>query len=196
MKRLFIIIALALVVGGGSAQNIKFGIITDLHHDIMPDAPERLDAFLKAARKAKVDFVIDLGDFAMVKPENDAIVEQWQNSGIEHYSVLGNHDMDNCTKQEYIKYIGMPSRYYSFEKEGVLFIVLDANNIYRDGKYTPYANANFYIDSEQRAWIDPEQMEWLSEQVKRNFKTVVIFSHQSLENTVNNGTEVQAILEA
>ncbi len=192
---LLALLLVTVITSDAYAQRVKFGIITDIHHDIIPDAPKRLDVFLKAARKANVDFVIDLGDFAMIKQENDAFVEQWKNSGIEHYNVLGNHDMDNCSKEEFMEYVGMKSRYYSFEKRGVLFIVLDANNMKKGEEYIHYKNANFYTNEATHAWIDPEQVEWLDNELKRDFKTIIIFSHQPLDAQVYNGKEIQKMLE-
>ncbi len=195
MKKLILSAILFLAIGSAGAQNLKFAIISDLHHDLVFDAPQRLEKFFEASRKAKVDFIIDLGDFAFAKPENQPIFDQWNNCEFERYNALGNHDMDVTTKEQHMKYAQMKSRYYSFEKEGVLFIVLDPNNINVDGKISPYGNSNFYIDSKQRTWIDPEQVEWLQEEVKRDFKRIIIFSHQSLEVSVANREEVRAILE-
>ena len=44
-------------------QPVTFAAMTDLHLDIMHDGMMRIDAFLDAAQKADVDFIIQLGDF-------------------------------------------------------------------------------------------------------------------------------------
>ncbi|MFI3261838.1 MAG: metallophosphoesterase [Rikenellaceae bacterium] len=178
------------------AQNVTFGIITDIHTDIIHDGLHRLNTFLEVANKNKVDFVIDLGDFAMVKEDNKPFVDIWKNYTGEKYNTLGNHDMDNATKEQFMDFVGMKERYYSFIKNDVLFIVLDCNNLYHEGKYTHYANANFYVDASCRAWVDPQQVEWLKKEIQKDAKHCIIFSHQSLENTVGNREQIQAILEA
>ncbi|MBD5375262.1 MAG: hypothetical protein HDR77_07280 [Bacteroides sp.] len=176
-------------------NEIRFGIVSDLHHDIMHDAPERLNDFLEAAKKNQVDFIIDLGDFCFVKKENRNMVDLWNSYPGEKYHVIGNHDMDNCNKDEYMDFLGIDSRYYSFDKGDFHFIVLDANNLYSDSIYTPYAYGNFYVDMSKREFIDDEQIEWLKSDLINTDKKCIIFSHQCLENTVGNREEIRKILE-
>ena len=176
-------------------KGIKFGIVADIHHDIMHDAPGRLADFLDAAKSNDVDFIIDLGDFCFVKEENRNMVNLWNSFAGDKYHVLGNHDMDNCTKEEYMDFLGIPSRYYSFEKGDFHFIVLDANNLYSDGVFTPYAHGNFYVDMSKREFIDDKQIEWLKNDLKNTDKRCIIFSHQCLENSVGNRETVRKIFE-
>ena len=89
----------------------------------------------------------------------------------------------------------MPGRYYSFDKGDFHFIVLDGNNLYDGGKFTHYAKANYYVDMKKRAFVDPEQMEWLKNDLAATDKKCVLFSHQSIEQAMNNGYEVRQILE-
>lgn len=179
-----------------SAQSVKFAVITDIHPDIMYDGEQRLEDFLQAAKKAKVDFIIELGDFANRKSENQGIVNLWNSFPGDKYHAIGNHDNDVCTKEEYMEFVGLSSRYYSFDKGDFHFIVLDPNNLYQDGKYIPYGHGNFYVDTQMRAHIDPEQMEWLKNDLQNTDKRCILFSHQCLENTVSNREQVRALLEA
>lgn len=193
-----ILLLLLCVLGGISlyAQSVKFAVISDIHPDIMHDGEKRLQDFLNAAEKAKVDFIIDLGDFAQVKKENQVMVDLWNSFSGDKHHVIGNHDADNCTKDEFMKFVGMPSRYYSFDKGDMHFIVLDPNNLYKGGKYIPYAHGNFYVDPSMRAHIDPEQVEWLKKDLQQTDKRCILFSHQCLENTVQNRELIRGILEA
>ena len=43
---------------------IKIGLITDLHHDVMHDGFQRLDAFLKAMKAEQPDAIMQLGHLA------------------------------------------------------------------------------------------------------------------------------------
>lgn len=197
MRRILFLWASIWMIGQMSvAQSVKFAIVSDIHPDIMHDGEKRLQDFLNAASKNKVDFIIDLGDFAFVKSENQLMVDLWYNFPSDKYHVIGNHDMDNCTKEDFIKFVGMPSRYYSFDKGDVHFIVLDANNLRIDGKYKPYSHGNFYVAMDQRDYIDPEQIEWLKKELASTDKHCILFSHQCLENTVSNREQIRAILEA
>ena len=110
--------------------------------------------------------------------------------------MLGNHDLDRYTKEEYVAGLHMPGRYYSFDKGDFHFIVLDGNNLYDGKEYKAYGRANYYVDSKMRAFMDPEQLEWLKKDLAATDKRCIIFSHQSIDTTVNNGSEVRGILEA
>ena len=194
-----ILILLFIIISFSSCQKkretISFAVIADVHQDIIHDAPERLKTFFKAAQDNKVDFVIELGDFCFQKDENIPFRDLWNSYEIDKYNVLGNHDMDICTKEEHMTFLGMQARYYSFDKGDYHFIVLDPNNLFIDGKYIPYANGNYYIDASKRAYIDPEQIEWLKKDLAATDKQCIIFSHQSLEKSVSNGEQVRKILE-
>ncbi|TKG97415.1 hypothetical protein EYV94_03020 [Puteibacter caeruleilacunae] len=163
-------------------ESVKFSFSSDIHKGTVPDANERLSSYLKKVEQLNLDFMIDLGDFCLVSPENRTFVDLWKASPIEKYNVLGNHDMDYGDKEDFMAMVGMDKRYYSFDKGGVHFIVLDPNNLYVDGEYIPYANANFYRSPSERAFIDPPQLKWLKEDLKQTEKHSIVFSHQSFEN--------------
>lgn len=89
----------------------------------------------------------------------------------------------------------MPGRYYSFDKGDFHFIVLDGNNLYDGKEYRHYAKANYYVNPEYRAFIDPGQMEWLKKDLASTHKRCILFSHQSIDTFVKNGKDVRQILE-
>ena len=55
--------------------------------------------------------------------------------------------------------------------------------------------ANYYVDVKMRAFMDPEQMEWLKRDLESTEKRCIIFSHQSIDTFMRNGDEVRQILE-
>lgn len=208
MKRREFISTLSVLTGGLSlsygniASNsiadelITFGISTDIHNDIIHDGEVRLKYYLAEMASRNVDFIIDLGDFCHPVDDSKKFAELWKASPLEKYNVLGNHDMDLGTKTEFMQFVGMEERYYSFDKGKFHFIVLDLNNLKVGEEYMPYANANFYVPSWQRAFIDTEQLEWLKRDLERTNKYSIIFSHQSLdEDESGNAGEVRRILE-
>lgn len=174
---------------------LKFAIASDFHAQDVPDGEERIASFIRAAKDEKVDFIIELGDFCRLDSASQVYLKLWDSFEGDKYHVIGNHDMDNYTPEEYVAGMKMPGRYYSFDKGDFHFIVLDGNNLYDGKEYTHYAKANYYVDPKMRAFIDPEQMAWLKQDLAATDKKCVLFSHQSIEQFLNNGATVRQILE-
>lgn len=42
-------------------------------------------------------------------------------------------------------------------------------------KYTHYSKANYYVNPKMRAFVDPEQMEWLKKDLESTDKKCIIF---------------------
>ena len=110
------VLTLSLPRLGGEAlaaerKPLRFGILTDVHYadrersgtryyrDSLAKVKEAVEAF----RRAKVDFVIELGDLKDTTPQSevtptlrflDDIERTLQSAGTKLYHVLGNHDMD------------------------------------------------------------------------------------------------------
>ena len=197
MKHLFL--SLLVCLGFAACQKemkpVTFAVVSDLHQDIAHDAEERLSTFLRAANDNQVDFIIELGDFCMPKEENKPFLKRWQDYAGEKYMLLGNHDMDNCSKEEVMQFIGMNNRYYSFDKGDFHFVILDPNNIYDGEKYIPYENGNYFGYGEKVSYVDPEQVEWLKKDLQATDKRCIIFSHQSFECSSQNREEIRTIFE-
>lgn len=197
MKHLFLSLFICLGLGASQKETkpVTFAVISDLHQDIAHDAEERLSTFLRVANDNQVDFIIELGDFCMPKEENQPFLKRWQDYAGEKYMVLGNHDMDNCTKEEAMQFTGMNDRYYSFDKGNFHFIVLDPNSIYDGEKFIPYENGNYFGYGEKVSYVDPEQIEWLKKDLLATDKRCIIFSHQSLECSSQNREVIRQIFE-
>ena len=174
----------------------RFAIASDFHAPDIPDGEHRVATFIKAANDEKVDFIIELGDFCRLDSASQVYRDLWNSFPGDKYHVIGNHDMDRYTFEEYTQGMNMPARYYSFDQGDFHFIVLDGNNLFDGKKYTHYARANYYVDAKKRAHIDPEQMDWLKKDLAATNKRCILFSHQSIEEALNNGAEVRKILEA
>ncbi|EAR02034.1 metallophosphoesterase family protein [Maribacter sp. HTCC2170] len=180
-------------------NELNFGIIADVHKDLMPDANRRLEEFISEANQREVDFIIQMGDFCMAEEENTAFMNIWETYKGPKYHVLGNHDMDRHSKKEMLDYWGMPKTYYSYDFQGFHFVVLDANFLFQDGKFIDYEKANFYVDSSLRTFIDDAQIEWFKADLEATKLPTVVFSHQSLwhyEWGVKNRLALQRIMEA
>jgi 3',5'-cyclic AMP phosphodiesterase CpdA len=183
--------ALAFLVGlAGRAQAgdppapITFAVGTDIHKDIMHDADQRLQAFVDAAARAKVDFIVELGDFCQPKKANQGFLDIWNSFKGPRYHVLGNHDMDGGFKRaQTVAFLGMPAQHYSFDVGGWHFVVLDGNDP-DVPKRAGYASR-----------IGNEQLAWLKADLQATQKPTVLFSHQGIESSLRNGAEVRTVLE-
>jgi len=182
-----------------SPKILRFGIVADVHKDLMPDADERLEKFIHEAKNKELDFIIQLGDFCMADKKNSKFLEIWEAYKSPKYHVLGNHDMDRHSKLRAMDFWKMSKPYYSFDSLDFHFIVLDANFLYQDGKFIDYDNSNFYVDDKYRTYINEEQIEWFKSDLDQTKLQTVVFSHQSLWHYqwgVKNRLSLQKILEA
>ena len=179
-------------------KELTFGIVTDVHHSMIPDTMERLETFMVAAEDRNVDFIIQLGDFCHGIRESREFLSLWNQFKKDKYHVLGNHDMDLTSKSTVMEFWGMKKPYYSFIQHGVKFIVLDANFLYVEGVFQDYNKANFYVDDRLRTFVHPEQITWLEQQISNSIEPIIVISHQSLWHYqwgVKNRLEIQQILE-
>lgn len=173
-------------------MSLTFGVFADLHVSIMHDPENRLKAFLDDAQQKKVDFIVHLGDFCSPNDiklshknkgtksyiDSENIIKAFREFPIPHYSVIGNHDLDFCNKEEMANFFGMPNAYYSYDCKDYHFVCLDANFFKKDGEYHDYANSNYY--PHDLPYLPESQMEWLRDDLKSTTKKTILFSHQSL----------------
>ncbi|MBR5518624.1 MAG: metallophosphoesterase [Clostridia bacterium] len=190
-------------------MSIKFGVLADLHVDIMHDCEERLKVFLDVCKKENVDFIIQLGDFCypdirdcICKPENtpenvlnalnmptyvdkDKIISMYRDFEKPSYHVIGNHDCDMCSKEQILEYYGVDyGPYYSFDMGGFHFVILDPNYMKLDGKYVSYDRGNYFDESYRPDKVIPylpdEQIKWLENDLANTKYPSVLFTHQCL----------------
>jgi predicted phosphodiesterase len=162
-----------LVLLGGSANNaadlklpnaeksVRFAIIGDSGSGLKPQYEVgRLMAEYRAS--FPFDFVVMLGDniYGGQSPSDfkrkfEDPYSQLLNAGVKFFAVLGNHD---GTSERYYKPFNMDGRrFYNYKREDVEFFALDSN------------------------YMDPEQLNWLREQLKRsNAKWKICYFHHPL----------------
>jgi alkaline phosphatase len=219
-----IVASLALPRTGNAATStpmVKAGIITDMHHTTKADTPIRkysasqakMETFVAAMKQEQPAFVIEMGDFVDTLAEgtdpaqNLEEIEKIFTSFGPHYHVLGNHEFDNLTRDFFLKSIentGIPQgqTWYSWDKSGVHFVVLDAG-------YTPTSPHRPYDMNtpEDSFWtwkdtfVPPQELEWLKKDLAATSLPSVIFTHQTLDrvneqdHNIKNASDVRKILE-
>lgn len=168
---------------------LRFGIVADVHKDIMHDADLRLSAFIKEAKKKDLDFIIQLGDFCRPYDYNERFLSIWNSYPGKKYHVIGNHDMDGgFTRDQVVKYWNALGKNYSFDSNGYHFIVLDGNdkNPSPDG---PSGYARF---------LGKEQLNWLETDLAETNLPTIVFCHQGMDNDLGgiyNATQSRLVLE-
>jgi len=186
----------------GTPNRVKFSVFADIHHYpgvFMSQTPEHLTQIQDRAVREQCDFIIHVGDFTHNPTAEPEFIRQYNEFSIPGYHTLGNHDQDGCAWEESVKAYGMPGGYYSFDKNGFRFIILDPNYIFYDNVYTHYTKSNYYKAPGQQPIIPPDQLEWLKEQLETAPGPCVLFSHQSCEREVGgvvNWREVREIINA
>ncbi len=154
---------------------IRIAHLTDIH--VKPDKVAE-EGMARAFRNAndlnpKPDFIINGGDSIMdaLEKTKEETAAQWKvyktilkaENSLPVVHAIGNHDIwgwfskfnglqaDKLYgKQWAIEELGLPNRYYSFERAGWKFIILDSVQLNREGGYVAY------IDTEQYAWLENE----------------------------------------
>jgi len=196
-------------------QAISFGWVTDIHYALAKvkwdryffQSKDKLAEAVLLYNQLNLDFVIETGDF---KDENavpdkqktltylrdiEAVFAKYNGP---RYHVLGNHDLDSLSKDEFQSVvlnsgISNAHTYYSYVKKGWRFIVLDA--CFRSDDVA-YANNNFqWYDTA----VSQSQLKWLKGELNDSVEPVLIFIHQPLDGVgqlfVNNADEVRSVLE-
>jgi len=206
-----------LLATKNSKPLIRFGMLSDIHYADRESAGNRyyrqsltkVQEAIDRMNQEKLDFVIELGDFK----DQDAnpnetntlkylteIESVFQKFNGPTYHVLGNHDMDSISKQQFLERvintgISGTKSYYSFNNKGFHFVVLDGN-FTKEGK--SYDHGNFTWDD---AAIPEEEIAWLKNDLKQNKLPAIVFIHQMLDDSKNlkqavaNAADVRKILE-
>jgi predicted phosphodiesterase len=219
MKKLLLLISLLALLFVlsiyGVAQQVTFGIVTDIHFAEIPrsgtrtysQSLDKLNECIDTMNKYKVDFLVELGDFKdKSQPEDEQktlgflkqVEEVYSQFNGNHYHVLGNHDEDIISKEQFFsiaKNSGTDSTksYYSYISGGFHFVVLDAN----------YDSLGKDFDHGRYKWGDPnipeKELKWLEDDLKATKEPVIVFIHQLLNGAesyqVKNASQVRTILE-
>ena len=199
----------------GSGIKSRFGIVADSHYAdrnvqnnrYYRESAGKMTECVKFMNRQKVDFLVELGD---LKDQDNSPDEERTLSYLRaiekcfrqflgpRYHVLGNHDVDSISKEQFLENtvntnVRSESTFYSFDSHGNHFIVLDAN--YRaDG--AAYDRGNFeWTDTH----IPQSQLDWLKKDLAATSLPAIIFVHQQLDGMgdlyVNNAGDVRQILQ-
>lgn len=159
MKQLLLSLIAIVIIQTSYSQTesiLRIGLVADPQYADKPTAGKRyyreslwkLKEAIVTFNNNNVDFVQNLGDIIDMGWESyDSIIPVYQNlnPGIKNYHLLGNHDfaVDSSHFVKLLETLSMPDYYYSYEKEGWRFIVLDATD------YSYFSNSLHKHDTNQ-----------------------------------------------
>lgn len=188
---------------------LQIGLVTDLHYADKDPAGTRhyRESVAKLTEagshfeKHKINFVVELGDLIDAADTVDleqsylkTINQTFQGISKDRHCVLGNHCVDTLTKDEFLQGVGQEKSYYSFDRDGFHFIVLDA--CFR-GDGQPYGRKNSKWDD---ANIPQQELDWLKFDLQQATGKAIVFAHQRLDVSnsygVKNCADVRKLLES
>ena len=158
---------------------LRFLVFGDLHMEDCTDSLERLDAILRHAKAAQVDFIVSLGDLCFPTASYSLAMDRLNNCGIPVHHTIGNHDVQDWDIATSLRFLGKPRPYEVFETGEYKFIILDTC-------YWKSEAGEYHFPNKQRIpslypVLPQEQLSWLKEQLSDG-KKYIIFSHMSLVN--------------
>ncbi len=193
----------------GEKNSITIGVFADAHYADVERRNQRyyreslpkVEECVRYFNSVKPDFVVHLGDlidkgesvtadlFCLRRIER----EYAKFRGERHY-VLGNHDLETLSKEQFIANCAARKGYYSFDKGDFHFVNLDAC-YNEDG--ADYNAGNF---DWTESYIPLVERDWLEADLRGTEKKTMVFVHQRLDDeddphVVKNARELREIME-
>lgn len=190
---------------------MKIGLFTDPHYSTQDVACrtrrprlsyDKIREAMEHFQRERVDLVLCLGDLTddsgsereNIEATKD-LVQMIRSFEIPFYSMMGNHDYQNFTREEFCRYTGGAYPPFSLCYDNTILVFLDCN--YREG-------GEIY-EKGRVNWVDTalpiDQYEALRTLLSENVgRTVYVFSHQNLDGSVEkrhivqNAAEIRALL--
>ena len=171
---------------------MKIGLFADSHYSDKTASSNRMHALsyskIKEAmtyfKEQNVDIVVCLGDLTddCIDTNNNPkalkeICEMINSFGIRFYSLMGNHDCQSFSKEEFIVLTNGAYPPFKIETDTAVLIFLDCN--YSDDGEKYKVNEVDWTNT----YLPKDQLNKLEKAVNTN-KDIYIFSHQSIDNEV------------
>jgi UDP-2,3-diacylglucosamine pyrophosphatase LpxH len=164
-------------------QQLKIGLLNDLHYDGGVQDLNRLYEAVSALNHGDTELLVVMGDLIdsdsgsnakRLLREVSALCDSF--CGTVHY-MPGNHDLDHISKAEFYNALGHAGQLSTnrFQHGGLEFICIDGN-FSPDG--TEYDHGNF---DWKEAYLPDDQLVWLGSQLAAAKASVVILSHQRID---------------
>jgi alkaline phosphatase len=182
---------------GASDGTLRIGVLADPHaHDtnspldgfVLVNWQERMEACVAAMNAWPADLLIELGDFIncrfvlgaelgdpgripAILAAAEAVFASFEGP---RYYVLGNHDVGDLTKTEFLEIVGAETTSLSFDRGGYHFVILDAQ-FREDG--SDRGNEFWYMPG----YVPPDLLAWLRDDLAATTLPTVVCVHQRLD---------------
>lgn len=205
----------------------SFGVFSDCQYCECPTSGSRYYALSKNKLREAIQtfnaqplsFVVSLGDFINSgKASYDTLTPIIRALIHPFYFVYGNHDFiaDKKTDRAILRQWEQRKRYYSFQRPGWRFIVLDSNDISlstssrgskeweKTNAYVKQLKANFSGNAnDYNGALSPAQMKWLQRELKqaeRRNEKVIVMNHMPIvpigtSDNLWNDRELEVLLK-
>ncbi|RLE73930.1 MAG: hypothetical protein DRJ56_08375 [Thermoprotei archaeon] len=154
---------------------VKIGVVADVHQGPL-DVRRWLRAFVDDMNEGfRPDFVVELGDFIGcgegAEAELRRIDEVYSQCEAPRYYVVGNHDLQGLTREQFMRVVGVESTWSSFDV-GFLHVVL------LDGAWGPDTDSGG-----PTGHIPSEELDWLQEDLEQvpPGRPIVAFCHYPIK---------------
>jgi len=205
-----ILAMLPLASVSADEDQLHLGIFADLHaHDIdspsegkiMSTYPQRLTACIEAMNAWPAELVINLGDFvngnfvlgaeSMGDPARipgilDEAEEIYATFNGPRYYVIGNHEVYDLSKEDFLAHTSATNTYQSFDAGGYHFIILDA-------QYNKEGENLSHVGWAVQGNIPQPELGWLEEDLVATDKPTIVCVHQRLDvdfDLLSGGPEI------
>ncbi|GEM_PF-1440022 len=183
LKILLSIVLLSLASATGYAQGtlFKFSLVTDLHYQKLDRAVSklRLQDYVDTMAGWGPAFVVQNGDLIQGWSSYDQNLADMFSAdsildglSVPRYNVIGNHELEtNISLAEALNIFGADSSYYSFDRGGYHFIVLNA------AYDTSGQPSNWH-----QGYIPSFEESWLVNDLANADKYTIVFLHHNIDN--------------
>lgn len=170
---------------------MKFAIINDIHNGpstsgfkdgiqrkLTYKAEDLIKEFVTQMNTTvHPEFVVNLGDFIEDVNERETDITYFKKTvellkplKMPVYSLIGNHDIRTLTTQDMCSLLGNEQLYYSFDHGDFHFVCLSFS---MTGNHTQVLN-------DIKAEVLPEQIEWVTKDIQKTNKPVIVLIHYGL----------------
>lgn len=195
-----------------TGNNLRIGFITDIHasseyingkRKLSSVFIDRINYFLRQMNdKLGPDMLVVNGDiiegtkiaYSQGMEELRLIKELFNQTFIEKYWVIGNHDLRSVQKTQWKKALGIDYTHKSFNLRGYKIIILDSN-------FDVEGNDVFPGNSYTRGKVSEKEISWLKKELSSNEKKIIFMHHPPLRgidsapniNLLKNANELRSL---